>query len=136
MCGRARKRGLLAEHFEGYQFSPQAVVKSGSTADLSFYFQRRRLGMISYLGAAKIKYFENKPAAAASAIAISKAGKITWPDRHRGFTSSARAMALTTWFTSSHLKTRASRVVLEDDFPLGEVEVSVSGTVPPTSFPR
>jgi hypothetical protein len=47
--------------FEGYDFPKGAVVKSGSNADLSLTYQTRRIGMIGYLGAAKIKFFEAKP---------------------------------------------------------------------------
>lgn len=48
--------------FEGYDFPNQRVVASGSSAaDLSFYYQRRGIGIISYLGAAKIKQFQGRP---------------------------------------------------------------------------
>jgi hypothetical protein len=64
VCAEGPDSGAFSlKIFEGYQFSPQAVVKSGSAADLSFTYQVRRMGMISYLGAAKIKYFESRPAA-------------------------------------------------------------------------
>lgn len=47
--------------FEGYNFATRSVVKSGGTSDLSFTYQTRRLGMISYLSAPKIKQFETPP---------------------------------------------------------------------------
>lgn len=53
--------------FEGFQFGTRQVVKSGTdTADLSFTYQTRRIGFISYLGADKISFFESAPSAVPS----------------------------------------------------------------------
>ncbi|HVX68016.1 MAG TPA: hypothetical protein VHA11_15495 [Bryobacteraceae bacterium] len=48
--------------FQGFHFPSSEVVKSGaSTADLNFTYQTRRAGMISYLGADKIRFFPTAP---------------------------------------------------------------------------
>lgn len=48
--------------FQGFHFARGQVVKSGTdTADLSFTYQTRRIGFISYLGAEKISFFETPP---------------------------------------------------------------------------
>lgn len=47
--------------FQGFRFSDGATVESGKGADLSFYYQTRRMAIISYLGADKIKRFDAAP---------------------------------------------------------------------------
>jgi hypothetical protein len=65
--------------FQGHNFSTGQVGESGTaTADLNFTYQTRRLGIISYLGAEKIKYF-GKDASAVSASGIEK-----WEDYEAG----------------------------------------------------
>lgn len=48
--------------FEGFRFDQGSVGKSGSDMDLSFFYQMRRFGMISFLGADHIQRFDAKPA--------------------------------------------------------------------------
>jgi hypothetical protein len=63
--------------FQGYNFGSSEVVKSGTpTADLNFTYQTRRIGMISYLGAEKIKFFPVAPAPGS----ISAADVAKWED--------------------------------------------------------
>lgn len=47
--------------FQGYNFATRSVGKSGGTSDLSFTYQVRRIGMIGYLQAPKIKEFQSPP---------------------------------------------------------------------------
>lgn len=64
MAQPARKSGQFRLHvFEGYRLDTGAVGKSSSQQDLSFTYQVRASGMISYLGAAHIKRFDGRPSA-------------------------------------------------------------------------
>ncbi|HWQ53091.1 MAG TPA: hypothetical protein VN442_05365 [Bryobacteraceae bacterium] len=63
--------------FEAYRISEGKVVKSGDkSADISFYYQTRRMGMISYLGATKIKEFAVRP----DPRSLTRAIVETWDD--------------------------------------------------------
>ncbi len=46
---------------QGYRFDTGEVTKSGDDADLSFTYQLRRIGQISFLQAPHIKRFETRP---------------------------------------------------------------------------
>jgi hypothetical protein len=48
--------------FQGFKFDDGSIGKSGSDMDLSFFYQMRRSGMISFLGADHIQRFDEKPA--------------------------------------------------------------------------
>jgi hypothetical protein len=48
--------------FHGFRFDDGSIGKSGSEMDLSFFYQMRRFGMISFLGADHIQRFDEKPA--------------------------------------------------------------------------
>lgn len=54
----------------------KVVKSSDKTADISFYYQTRRIGMISYLGAAKIRNFALRP----DPHSVTRAAIETWDD--------------------------------------------------------
>lgn len=56
----SKKEPFQLKIFQGFRFANESVVKSES-GDLSFTYQVRRFGMISYLSAKRIQYFEKAP---------------------------------------------------------------------------
>jgi hypothetical protein len=61
---------------QGYRFETGEIRKSGDGTDLSFTYQLRRLGVISYLQATRIKRFDTRPDTAA----LTRAEIAAWPD--------------------------------------------------------
>lgn len=66
--------------FQGFRFDDGSIGKSGSEMDLSFFYQMRRFGMISFLGADHIQRFDDKPAQRS----ISAAEIRSWDDSVSG----------------------------------------------------
>lgn len=69
-AGQASRAGTRSgkfqlQVFQGYRFQTGEIRKSGDDTDLSFTYQVRRLGMISYLQATHIKRFDTRPDPAA-----------------------------------------------------------------------
>ena len=73
----ANPAGFSLKIFEAYRISDGKVVKSDDkSADISFYYQRRRMAVISYLGAPKIKEFTARP----DPKSLTRSAIETWED--------------------------------------------------------
>ncbi|HWR51675.1 MAG TPA: hypothetical protein VN428_11245 [Bryobacteraceae bacterium] len=66
--------------FQGFRFDDGSIGKSGSEMDLSFFYQMRRFGMISFLGASHIARFDERPAQGSITVAEVQA----WDDSVAG----------------------------------------------------
>jgi len=101
----SKKEPFQLKIFQGFRFANESVVKSES-GDLSFTYQVRRFGMISYLSAKRIQYFEKAPEVASLRASEIAGWKDTWLDRAPGSTWSGPETANTICFTCRSSRTR------------------------------